>query len=196
MIHWIQENWIEIVGTLAGVIYVVLEIKQNIWLWLVGIITSVLYIVVFFKEKFYADMALNFYYVIISIYGWYWWKFGKQNKQTHTIPITNITLRLGLILLAISSVVFAGMVHILKEYTDSPVPIWDALITALSITATWMLTRKILEQWLVWIFINGLSIFVFLSKQLYPTSFLFLVYFSLAIVGYIEWRKEFKKQLV
>ena len=78
--NWISDNWIEIFGTVTGIIYVFLEIRQNIWLWPVGIITSAVYILVFFTSKFYADMGLQVYYLVISVLGWYWWVRGAGRR--------------------------------------------------------------------------------------------------------------------
>jgi nicotinamide mononucleotide transporter len=82
--------------------------------------------------------------------------------------------------------------YILKEFTDSPVPMADALATALSIVATWMLARKILEHWLLWIFVDAFSVGLFLYKQLYPTVVLFVIYTVMACIGYIEWKRDLK----
>ena len=79
---WITEHWLEIFGALAGIIYVLLEIRQNIWLWPVGIVTSSVYIIVFFTSKFYADMSLQVYYLVISFYGWYAWSYGRRNPPS------------------------------------------------------------------------------------------------------------------
>ena len=190
---WIIQNWIEIIGTLAGFIYIFLEIKQNVWLWFVGIITSALYVVVFFEAKLYADMSLNIYYVIISIYGWYWWLYGNKQTEKKELPISKLSLQLSLVLLPITIIIFGIMWFVLSRFTDSQVPMWDSLVTALSIVATWMLTRKILEQWLVWIFVNIISMGLFIYKGLYPTTLLFFVYFALALVGYYEWLKIMKQ---
>jgi nicotinamide mononucleotide transporter len=194
MIDWIFSHWIEIFGALTGLIYIVLEIKENIWMWHVGIATSALYVIVFFQSKFYADMALNGYYLGISVYGWYWWKYGNSNSSSPTLPITKVKTSLTLKLSLITVLLFGILYFVLEKYTDSPVAMWDAIIAALSITATWMLAKKILEQWIVWIFANGLATIIYANKNLYPTAILFFVYFILSIVGYYKWKKDFKTQ--
>jgi nicotinamide mononucleotide transporter len=185
---WISTHWIELAGTAFGLVYIYLEIKQNIWLWPIGLITAGFYVIVYFYSKFYADMSLQFYYIFVSIYGWYWWIHGSGKRAeisvTHTPPLV---LRNVLI---ISCILMGAFGYFLKNYTDSPVPWGDAFTTAFSITATWMLARKYLEQWLFWIVVNGVSIYLYIQKELYPTSVLFFVFLSLAIVGYIQWRKS------
>lgn len=192
MENWILQHWIELLGTISGIVYVFLEIRQKLWMWYVGIATSALYVIVFYKSGLYADMSLNIYYVIISIYGWYCWKFGKSNTSNHNLVISKASIFQILLLLLITAVLTYIISVILQKYTDSSVPVMDALITAGSIIATWMLAKKLLEQWIFWIVINAISIGLFVYKELYITSILFVVYLILAFVGYLEWRKEYK----
>ncbi len=188
--NWIIQNWIEIVGALAGFIYVFFEIKAHRWMWPIGLLTSAFYIVVFFDSKFYADMSLQFYYIVISIIGWYWWiKGGAKGEE---LPISRISKQLISKLALASLIIFGIISYILINFTDSPLPYWDSITTSLSIVATWMLARKIIEQWLLWIFIDLVSMILYIYKGLYPTSVLFLIYSILAIIGYLQWSKTIK----
>ncbi len=191
---WLAGHYIEIIGAVTGILFLYLEIKQNMWLWPVGIITSVLYIYIFFITKFYADMSLQFYYVGVSIYGWWNWLRGSQSNDSELLPIKRLAAKLGFRLLAITVVVFALLTFILIRFTDSPVPVGDAFTTALSITATWMLAHKILDMWWLWMVANAVSLGLYLYKGLYPTSVLFLFYFSMSIVGYLQWKKSYIAQ--
>jgi nicotinamide mononucleotide transporter len=191
---WLQNNYIEVIGALTGLIYLYLEIKQKIWLWPLGIITSAFYIIIFYQSKFYADMGLQVYYLVISIYGWWHWLFGANSTKKDDLPITRTAIKLWILLGIITLLLFGIIAVILVKYTDSPVPYGDALATALSITATWMLARKLIEHWWVWVFVNLLSLGLFIWKELYPTSVLFFFYFSMAIVGYFQWRRELVKR--
>ena len=191
--NWLLNNYIEVLGTVTGLIYLYLEIKQNIWLWPLGIATSAFYIFVFFKAKFYADMGLQVYYLLISIYGWWHWLYGGESKKKDDLPITNTTTKVWVQLSIASLALFGIMAVVLKNLTDSPVPIGDAFVTALSITATWMLARKLIEQWWIWVVVNLMSLGLFIWKELYPTSVLFFFYFTMAVVGYYEWKKEMLK---
>ncbi len=192
--NWFTNNYIEFFGTVFGLIYIFFSIKQNILLWPVGIITSALYIYVFFYSKFYADMSLQVYYLVISFYGWYSWLHGEnKDKKTNQIQIITVTKKLGIILIVITFVLFLFIAFILKNYTDSPLPYWDSFTTSASIVATWMLTKKYIEQWLIWIIVDAVSLGLYIYKELYSTSFLFFVYTILAIIGYFEWKKEIKK---
>jgi len=186
---WIVDNIIEIIGTVAGLIFLYLEIKQNKWLWPVGLLTSVMYIYVFFVAKLYADMSLQFYYVFISIYGWIIWSYGS-NQSKKELPVTHLSRKLFLILFGVSMAIYVFISYVLVNFTDGSVPYWDAFTTALSIVATWMLARKILEQWLVWVVVNAVSLGLYIYKGLYPTSILFFFYTVLAIIGYLQWKKD------
>lgn len=197
-IKWLSGNYIELLGAILGFAYIFFSIRQNILTWPVGLLTSAIYIWVFFDSKLYADMGLQMYYVVISIYGWYEWVKGESisSGSKKMLQINRLSLNMGLVLTLVGIVIFMLMWFILKTYTDSIVPIGDSLATSLSIIATWMLARKILEHWLVWIFVDAFSIGLFWYKDLYPTVILFVIYTFMALVGYIQWKKELVSEKV
>jgi nicotinamide mononucleotide transporter len=186
---WLEVNSIEVLGAVLGLIYIFLSIRQNIFTWPVGLFTSALYIYVFFQAKFYADMALQMYYVGVSIYGWYYWIKGSPEKG-HDLPVVHTPRKFWIPLMIISVILFLFIAWILKKYTDSPIPFWDAFTTAFSLTATWMLARKYLETWLIWIIVDLVSTFLYAIKDLWATVILFSVYTGMAAVGYFQWKKE------
>jgi nicotinamide mononucleotide transporter len=192
LIKWLSGNYIELLGAILGIAYIFFSIRQSILTWPVGLLTSALYVVVFFVSKLYADMGLQVYYVVISIYGWYEWVRGDSATHEQSIPVSRITTKMIGVLSVVSVFLFLLIWYILKEFTDSPVPMADALATAVSIVATWMLARKILEHWLLWIFVDAFSVGLFLYKQLYPTVVLFVIYTVMACIGYIEWKRDLK----
>jgi nicotinamide mononucleotide transporter len=191
IIKWLSGNYIELLGAILGVVYVLFSIRQNILTWPVGLLSSILYVWIFFDSKLYADMGLQMYYVFISIYGWHEWLKGNQDNARAKLKVSRLNLKLGLLLTVISLLIFGVIWLILINFTDSQVPIADSLATSLSIVATWMLARKILEHWLVWIFVDAFSIGLFIYKDLLPTVILFVVYTIMAVVGFIEWKKDF-----
>lgn len=190
IISWISENYIELIGAIAGLVYIFLSIKQNIWLWPVGIVNVTLYIYVFFVSKFYADMALQFFYIFISIFGWYNWIHRKREEKNANLPVAKLNRKLGVILLFATLIIFGIIAYVLVNFTDSEIPYWDAFTTAFSITATWMLARKIIEHWLIWIVVDLVSAGLYIYKGLYPTTILFVVFTALAFIGYFKWRKD------
>jgi nicotinamide mononucleotide transporter len=194
IIKWLSGNYIELLGAILGFIYIFLSIRQNIWTWPVGLLTSSLYVWVFLNSQLYADMGLQMYYVVISIYGWYEWLKGNTSGSSKELMISRLQVNTGIILAVIAVLVLILIWFVLKNYTDSPVPFADSLATSLSIIATWMLARKILEHWVIWIFVDAFSIGLFLYKELYPTVILFVIYTIMAIAGYFEWKKVMKAE--
>lgn len=192
ILFWVFNNYIELLGALFGLLYIILSIKQNIWCWPIGLITSALYIYVFFITKFYADMGLQVYYLVVSIYGWYFWMFGGKSTKKDDLKISNVGFRRFLYITVATAVLFGVIAFILINFTDSEIPYWDAFTTAGSFVATWMLARKIIEHWLIWIIVDSVSLGLYIYKGLYATVILFAVYTLLAVIGYIEWKKELK----
>ncbi len=251
---WLSDNYIEVFGAVTGIIYVFLEIRQTIWLWPVGILTSAVYIWIFFTSKFYADMSLQGYYLVISCLGWYWWTRGVGLKkewekgregegeinstghraqgidksewekgregegeinstghraqgidksewekgregegEKEELHVTRLKLKTGVVLSGVFVLLFFLMWLILSKLTDSPVPIRDSFITSLSIIATWMLARKIYEHWYLWIAVNFVSAVLFVTRGLYPTFILYLVYGLMSFIGLLEWKKTIRK---
>lgn len=211
---WLSNNYIEVFGAIAGIIYVFLEIRQNIWLWPVGIITSAVYIWVFFKGKIYADMTLQGYYLVISCLGWYWWNRTKNGRvgeevmgrkkeeekvrkeEKEFLQVTRLKFRTGVILAVVFLLLYGIMWIILSHLTDSPVPERDSFLTSLSIIATWMLARKIYEHWFLWIVVNFVSVVLFVTRGLYPTVILYLVYGLMSFVGLKAWKKTISTELI
>ena len=162
MFTWLSANYIEVLGVFFSILYLFFSIRQNILLWPMGIISALLYMVVFYQSKFYADMGLNGYYFFISIYGWILWRQTDKDPGKE-LSVTRIHLRLAGLLLVITAFSFIGIGVILDKFTDSPIPYWDAFTTAVSFTATWMLARKILEHWILWIIVDFVSLGLYLK---------------------------------
>jgi len=187
--------WIEIFGVVTGIIYVILEVKQNRLLWPLGLLTSAIFVYIFFNGKFYADMGLQVYYVLISIYGWYYWSRGGERSGSGELPVVRGNRKQLFILSLIFAVSWIGIYFLLNSLTDSTVPLGDSFTTALAIVATWMLARKIIEHWFLWIVANLISIALYIYKGLYPTVILYVVYTAMAVYGYLEWKKSIKTEL-
>lgn len=195
------DHLIEFVAALLSMVYLYLEVKENSWLWLVGIVSSALYAYVYFYASFYADFGLMIYYVIISIYGWLHWNQNSDGNHSTELPIRRITLLQSVYLLIIGGGIYAFLLTILLYLpgyiglSSSAFPYLDSFTVAASVIGTWMLTRKILEQWLVWIVVNCMCIVMFWLKELNFTTILFIVYLAGSVVGYIRWKNHYKIQL-
>lgn len=190
--EWLLVNKIEVLGAILGILYIRFSIRQNIFTWPTGILTSALYIIVFFNSALYASMMLQFYYVGISVYGWYYWLNGKRDDNKSLLPIQTANKKLWIKLVVIFAVLYVIILFILIRFSDSDVPYLDSLTTSLSIVATWMLAKKYIENWIIWIIADTVSVGLYIFKSLWPTVILFVVYTILAYFGYIEWKKDLK----
>jgi nicotinamide mononucleotide transporter len=195
MIHsiteWISGNYIELLGAILGLFYIFFSIRQKILTWPIGLLSSLFYIVIFFQARLYAGMGLQVYYAAMSIYGWYYWANGKNNSGEKinvsiTKPFEWITISTAFI------VILVLIFLVLKYNTDSDVPYLDAFTTTAGIIATWMMARKLIENWIIWVFTDLISVFMYVEKQLWVTAFLYLIFTTMAILGFVEWRKNLK----
>jgi len=187
---WIAGHWVEVAAAVISIIYVILGVRQVKWLWGFGLISAGLYAWVYGHSGFYAGMCLQGYYALISVYGW--WNWNRKTPGTDKngkLPVTNLPRKTGWILSGVFVLLWAVIALILDQMTDSAIPIWDALTTSGGIVATWMLARKILQHWLVWIVVDFISVGLYLWQGLYATTVLFVVYVIMAFVGYSQWKK-------
>jgi nicotinamide mononucleotide transporter len=190
-ISWFSGNYVEVLGVVTSLVYLYFSVRQIIWLWPFGIISSALFILIFFNSKFYADMGLQVYYLGVSIYGWIYWSRGAvDQKKTSTLPVCRISRQLALVLSVTGIVIMLGIVYVLKNFTDSDVPWGDGFTTAGSIVATWMLARKVLEHWLVWVVVDSVAAGLYFYKGLYPSFLLYLIFTIIAVVGYFHWKRS------
>jgi nicotinamide mononucleotide transporter len=184
----------ELIGALFALLYLWLEIKQRPALWIVGIISSAFYVVIFYHGKFYADMALNGYYILAGVYGlWMWRRMNTRRRQPQAAAANTVartTLVQAMVLAGIAAALTAILTRVLLQFTDSPVPFGDALTTALSVVAMWMLAHKLIEQWFVWLAVNMISTGLYLWRGLEPTAILYFIYSIASVIGYFQWKKK------
>jgi nicotinamide mononucleotide transporter len=188
----LASSWLEAVAVITGLLSVWFAKKENILVYPTGIVSVLIYVYLCLSVKLYADMGINAFYFVMSIYGWVKWSRKTGNKPSR--PITWAT-RDEWIYSAVGLIVFfIILAFILKNYTDSNVPIWDALTTAIFIIGMWLMALKKIENWLFWIAGDLISVPLYVSKGLILTSFQFMVFLILAILGYLEWSSKFKVQ--
>ena len=185
---------LEIIGTIVGLVYLWLEYRASIYLWIASIIMPAIYIFVYYEAGLYADFGINIYYLGAAIYGWMVWKFGqKADAEVKEMPITHMPKRSWLKAGGIYLVAQLLIAWILINYTDSDVPWWDAFTTALSVVGMWMLARKYLEQWGVWMIVDMVCIGLYIYKELYFTAGLYAFYAIVAVFGWMNWKKLMNK---
>jgi nicotinamide mononucleotide transporter len=191
ILEWIGAHYFELIAAALGFIAIFLQIKQNVWYWLVSIVMVTMYIYIYIDAKLYADMSLQVYYLLISFYGWYMWLFGKKvNNRKTELSVSQTSNKLCIILGTLSVALFFSIAWVLIHFTNSDLPYWDSFTTSLSFIATWMLARKKIENWLVWIIVDAVSVGIYVYKDLYPTAVLFLILTILAFVGYRKWKED------
>ena len=188
-----MEQYIEISGTVVGLIYLWQEYRASIYLWITSIIMPAIYLYVYYQAGLYADFGINIYYLVIALYGWLAWRYnfslrGKRadSKELSIGHISRVTFsHLALLFLA----VWAVISYILTHFTNSTVPFTDAFTTALSIVGMYMLARKYIEQWWVWLVVDVVSSALYIYKELYFTAALYALYAIIAIFGYRKWKQ-------
>lgn len=184
-------NWtliLQVVGTTLGLLYLYLEYKANIWLWLIGLIMPLVHGMLYFSKGLYADAMMNVYYVLAGLYGWIVWKNKKPQGQP--LPISQTPASVWAKLAAVYAVLHVALFCFLYFCTDSKVPILDSFTTALSMVAMWMLSRKYVEQWLVWLVVDAVTVGLYFYKGIPITAGLYTVYCALAIAGYFRWKRQ------
>lgn len=187
-------HWAEIASVIAGVIYVVLAARENIWCWLFGIIGSLLSIYLFFIYKLYAESILYFYYVLAGVYGWWAWTHDRDATRGNQMSITTWKTRQHVLTIVAGVILSLLLAFFLRRYTDAQMPLVDAHTTMFSFLATYLVTRKVLSNWVYWIFIDAVSVGLYASRELYLYALLMVAYTLIAVWGYVEWRAAYKKE--
>jgi nicotinamide mononucleotide transporter len=172
-----------------------LTVRQNIWCWPVGAVGTSLYIYIFFQAKLYSDTGLNVFFLVMQFYGWYQWTRGPVEHARSLSAVTRLKRRGWIVTIAgvLGGAALLGTV--MHRYTDAALPYPDALIALLSVFAQFLMTRKVLENWTLWIITDVLSIGVFSIKSLYLTAGLYALFLALCVEGYREWSREMHTDL-
>lgn len=188
-------TWLDIIGTLIGLVYLYQEYKASIWLWLTGIIMPVVYLFVYWKAGLYADFGLQIYYVLAATYGFLVWRFGKKNKagQAVEVRIQHFPRKFVLPFFVIFLALWAALYWLLVTFTNSNVPVLDSFGNALSILGLWALSRKYLEQWWIWFVVDAEFACLYVYKDIPFTAGLYALYTLMCVAGYLNWKKEMKK---
>lgn len=188
-----MEQIIEIIGTAVGIIYLWLEYRASIYLWVASIIMPAIYLYIYYQAGLYADFGINIYYLAIALYGWLAWRYGftlfGRKEKNEELAITHTPKRVWGKLCVTYIVAQITIYLILKYLTDSTVPVWDSFTTALSIVGMWMLARKYIEQWWMWLVVDLTSAGLYIYKGLNFTAALYAVYAIISIFGYYKWRR-------
>ena len=182
-------NWLEPVAVATGILSVWLSVKQKVSSWPTALVNVALYFVVFREARLYADMGLQVIYFALSLYGWYEWLYGGANRTELKVSRADVPMALRLTAIAVVGVAVLGTLF--ARYTDAALPYVDSATATVSLVAQWMMTRKVLENWAVWIAVDIVYVGMFIYKHLYPTAGLYAGFLVLAVMGHMQWRRSF-----
>lgn len=179
---------LQIVGVVLGLLYLWLEYRADIRLWIVGLAMPAVHGVLYYRSGLYADCSMQVYYVLAGLYGWIVWR-NAPKKRSESAGIGHTPLQQVPALVGAYALLHAAIYWVLVRFTDSAVPFWDSLTTALCIVAYWMLSRKWAEQWLVWLAVDATTVGLYLYKDIPLTAGLYVLYSALAVAGYLRWSR-------
>ncbi len=189
--YFINNSW-ESIGAIAGVISIYLNTRENPWGWPIGLLSVFCYLYVFWEVFLFGDVLLHLVYLIMGFYGWYQWVFGVSNSNgdNQKLEVKRGSTKKNLILLLIGAISTLIMGFLFSEFTENTLPYADAFTTAFSLVGTYMLARKYIENWLLWMIVNSACIIIYYIKGLEITTVLYCIYLILAFVGYFNWKKN------
>lgn len=186
-----QMSWLEAVAVFFGVASVIYSMKEHIWVYPTGIISTLIYVWICFQFKLYADMGINAYYFSMSIYGWYVWTHPKEGEDI--LPVTWLKPKGWLISIIIFIVSYFVLSYVLKNFTDSDVPYWDSFTTSSAFLGMWLMAKKKIENWIFWIITDVVAVPLYFYKGLILTSFQYLFFTVLAIMGLYAWIRSYRR---
>lgn len=196
--YFVQLPLWELLAVISSLLYVVLAAKENIWCWPAALISTIIYTVIFYDVYLWMDALLQIYYLAMAVFGWYCWrkvlspKFDENNKSTigavQAIQTWPLLFHAKIIVLLTACSLAIGW--LMDNYTPTDFPYLDSATTVFAVFATYMVAKKVLENWLYWIVIDFVSIYLYLEKGLQPTAVLFGLYVVMAIVGYVMWYRK------
>lgn len=191
MTEFISQHWLDIFTTILGIIYLVLEYRASIALWIVGIIMPALDIYLYWTHGLYGDAGMAVYYTLAAVYGYAVWQFGKKQGQTdkQPLPVTHMRKSLYLPAFVFLAVAWGVTYYVLKEFTNSTVPLLDAFTNAMSFVGLWALARKYVEQWLFWIAVDAICFYLYVIKGIPFKAGLYGLYTVIAVMGYLKWKR-------
>jgi len=195
-LDYLLANWLEVLGLLSGVLCVWLLIRENVLTFPIGLVYAVITVVVVARANLFADVVLNVYYVAMNAYGWYFWRFGGQQRRRAN------TLSVGLVpgsqwVWIVIAIVFGTLMMgwYFATQTAAALPYPDSFTTVASFLAMWMSARKYLESWILWLIIDVVQVVLYLVKGIEAYALLYLIYLGMAVSGWLNWRKHLVRNL-
>lgn len=170
------------------VLYVYFATKQRPVAWLLGMAGVTLFAIIDYQEKLYAEIPLQALYFILSVYGWYEWKFGGKHQTSLPVTFTSLNIWMAVLIMGVVGTILIG--YLQATYLDASLPYLDGGTTAFSLAGTWMLARKKLENWVLWFFVDAVYTGMFIYKGLLLIALLYLIYVIFSVIGFVRWRNS------
>ncbi|MBP5381264.1 MAG: nicotinamide mononucleotide transporter [Bacteroidaceae bacterium] len=188
-------NILDVVTTVLGLAYILLEYRASVWMWAVGFAMQTLGIVLYYQKGLYADCGMEFYYLAMTMYGWWNWQKVPSLSGRAGGEVVHFPLRQALLCTGVALALWAFIYWLLVIYTNSNVPLADSFTTALSIVGIWALARKYLEQWFIWIVVDVVTSALYFYKDIPFKASLYALYVVIAILGYRRWKRMMRNEM-
>jgi nicotinamide mononucleotide transporter len=177
----------ESIAVVLGITYLILATREIIWCWLAAFFSTLIFLFLFWDATLIMQTGLQLYYLGMAVYGWWQWRGGASEQVLEVSAFRLPQHMLALALVVVATVISTALLH---NFTDSALPLLDSFTSWGAVVTTWMVARKIIDNWLYWIIIDLLSAWLYLERGLQLTALLYLVYVVIAILGYREWKKQ------
>jgi nicotinamide mononucleotide transporter len=193
---WLAMSWLEIVAVTLGLMYLLLAMRQSLWCWYAAFGSTAIFSWLFWDVSLLMESALNVYYLAMAIYGWWVWQQVNhdQTDNPSQVPIQSWGAGRHALVLAAVAIMTVCSGYLLSQHTQAASPYLDSFTTWGAVITTWMVARKILENWLYWLVIDSAAIFLYIDRGLYLTALLMLMYVVLAVMGWFMWQSEYRQQ--
>ena len=192
-----MQTW-EVIAALLSVAYLLLAVREHLWCWYAGFVSNAIYLFVFWHVSLLMDSALQVYYMGIAVYGWWHWQqrspANPDQADSSPLPVSRWPWRNHVVAVLAVLALSLGSGLLLQEYTGAASPFLDSFTTWGAVLTTWMVARKLLENWLYWIVIDSISVYLYISRELEVTAILFAVYTVIAVFGYRQWLNHYRSQ--
>lgn len=193
---WQQTSVWEVAAMLLSLLYLALAIRQNAWCWYAAFASTAIYVVLFWEVALLMESALNGYYLLMAAYGWWRWRHGAKNGAGDDKSVPIVRWHWQQHLLAVTAILALSAVsgYLLTRYTEAAMPFLDSLTSWGAVVTTWMVARKVLENWLYWLVIDAISIYLFIDRGLWVTAGLFMLFEVMVIIGWFKWSLAYRQQ--
>jgi len=191
--QFLRNSLLELTAVVFAIVYLVLAVRENILCWFAAGISTLIFLYIFWDVKLYMESGLQVYYLGMAVFGWYQWRLA--NDGSTSLQVSMWSMREHLLALELIALLTFTSGYLLHSGTDARLPYLDSLTTWGSVVTTFMVVRKVLENWIYWLVIDSISIYLYLDRELYFTSMLFAVYIVIVFFGWFSWSRSYKQNM-